>query len=136
MSENIPLEQYADEQGGLLIATVNVSLRVEGPGNRYVDGIRVIDPPEGEGEKYDYHKLPNNKPVWDLLSNHRIELIEVHNWGLQVLGDCLGKAAIIENEFAPVEVKKTVIVNTGQPNEPAVEEVYEDYGVDWVVIES
>lgn len=132
--EDIHMEKYFDQRGGLLFNQVNVAYEVEGLGARYVDGIRIIDPPKGEGEMYSYGS-ENRETIWKLLRNHRVDVVEVHNWGFDVLGHCIGKAAIIEKEFDPEEVKKTVIVVDGRPEEPTVEQVYEELDVDWVVID-
>lgn len=128
------MARYVEERGGLLFTQVNVAYRVDGWGRRYIDGLRVIDPPYGEGEMYSYGS-ENREVIWELLENHHVDMIEVHSWGLDVLGHCLGKAAIIEEEFAPPEVQRTVIVADGSPNEPAVEQAYEEFEVDWVVVE-
>lgn len=128
------MAQYFEQQGGLLFTQVNVTYPVESSVGRYLDGLRIIDPPSNHGEMYSYGS-ENREVVWDLLKDHRVEVVEVHDWGLDVFGDCLGKAAIIEREFNPPEVQRTVLVANGPPEDPAVEQVYDEFGVDWVVVD-
>lgn len=128
------MARYVEERGGLLFTQVNVAYLSDGWGARYVDGLRIIDPPSGDGDMYSYG-AENREDIWELLEDHRVDVIEVHDWGLDVLGHCLGKAAILKREFAPPEVRRTVIVADGPPDEPAVERAYDEFGVDWVVID-
>lgn len=132
--EDRRVARYIKERGGLLFTQVNATYTVDGWGARYIDGLRFIDPPQGDGEMYSYDS-ENRETIWRLLENHRVEVIEAHDWGLDVFGQCLGKADIIEKEFNPPEVERTVIVVNGPPDEPAVEQVYEEFGVDWIVID-
>ena len=129
------MAQYVEERGGLLFTQVNVAYRSEGLGHRYLDGLRIIDPGVGEGEMYSYGGA-NRETIWGLMEEHPVEAIEVHDWGLDVFGHCLGKAAIIEQEFDPPAVDRTIIVGDGPPDEPAVEQVYDAFGVNWVVIDA
>lgn len=83
---------------------------------------------------YSYGRA-NREKIWEFIENHPVETIEVHDWGLDVFGHCLGKAAIIKQEFDPPAVDRTVIVADGPSDEPAVEQVYDAFRVDWVVID-
>jgi len=131
--EDVRMAEYFREQGGLLFTQVNIAYRVDGRGARYVDGVRIINPPRGEGEMYSYG-TENREAIWTLLENHHVDVIEVHDWGFDVLGHCLGKATLIEEQFDPPEVEKTVIVADGAPNDPPVEREYKILDVDWKVI--
>lgn len=110
-----------------------------GSRQRRLDGLRVQNPPLGGGEAYCYGP-ENRSTIWKLLENHPVEVIEVHGWGFHAFGQVLGKAEILQKVIDPMDLSKTVITTSewqtpSGNSDPATEAVYENYDIDWVVLD-
>lgn len=140
--EDKQLAEYHEHRGGLLFTEVNVAYPVSGSRQRRLDGVLFPNPPDGH-DGGAYHYTPANRPEIRELMQHCVsELIEVHSWGFYGFGQLVGKAAIIENEWKPADVRKVFIPdNDGrspyypdETSDPATEAVFDEFDVDVVVV--
>jgi hypothetical protein len=141
-SEDAHLEAYHEQRGGLLLVEVNVAYPVTGSRQRRLDGILFPNPPQNrDGEAY--HYTSSNRPlIRELIQSRTAELIEVHSWGFYGFGQIVGKAHIVQDEWNPADIRKVFIPDNNArgpyyPDEnpdPATEKVFDDFGVDVVVV--
>lgn len=135
-SEEQMLVDYFDAKSGLMFTDVDVAEPVPESRPREVDLLRIPDPPDSHSGLYRY-SAENHSTVREVAENQTVELNEIAPWGFDALGQILGKAEILRQEWNPQNIQLRLLINNSGPNpysperdpDPAAEAVFEKYGV-------
>jgi len=135
------LSEHHKQQGGLLFFNPNVARNVNGSRQRRPHDILITDPPtENEGEAYE--DAPANRMNLEIaISKYPTELIEVLGWGMGSFGRVVGKSRIVEQEWDPRDLTRTLIVNNDatqhnynkDDSDRATEAVFDDFDIKIVI---
>lgn len=135
-SEEQLLVDYFDARSGLMFTDVDVAAPISESRPREVDLLRIPDPPVSRPSLYRY-STENHSTVAEVVEDQTVELIEIGPWGFEALGQILGKAEILRQEWNPQTIQLRLVINNSGPNsyspeqdaDSAAEAVFETYGV-------
>jgi hypothetical protein len=135
-SEEQMLVDYFDAKSGLMFTDVDVAEPVPESRPQEVDLLRIPDPPDSRSGLYRY-SAENHSTVREVAEDHTVELNEIAPWGFDALGQILGKAEILRQEWNPQNIQLRLLINNSGPNpysperdpDPAAEAVFEKYGI-------
>ena len=126
--ESKPLQQYWEENGGLLFTEFNTTYGLKGM-MRALDAIRFPKLERGA-----YRSTGNYETIANLIKNYEVELIEVHGWGFYGFGQLIGKSEIVQKYWEPKKVSKVLITinpkydSKRNPDSPTLE-VFEKFSI-------
>ena len=69
-------------------------------------------------EKGRYRSAGNYDKLRELIQKHKMELIEVHNWGFSGFGQLVGKSYILEHHWNPHRFDKVLITLSAKTYHP------------------
>ena len=128
MLESKPLQQYWEENGGLLFTEFNTIYDLKGM-SRALDAIRFPNIERGA-----YRATGNYETIANLIKNNEVELIEVHSWGFYGFGQLIGKSEIVQKYWEPKKVSRVLITinpkydSEKNPDLPTLE-VFKKFGI-------